>query len=72
MPEHVLRVIDLETSFTRDNKEIKILRGVNFSIRKGDSRLSGRIGQWKKLNIVIHHAIISRYYRQNRQWLYTF
>jgi len=36
MSEHVLRVTDLETSFTRDKKEIKILRGVNFAIRKGE------------------------------------
>lgn len=50
MPEHVLRVIDLETSFTRDNKEIKILRGVNFSIRKGEIvGLVGESGSGKSL-----------------------
>lgn len=50
MPEHVLRVSDLETSFTRDNKEIKILRGVNFSIRKGEIvGLVGESGSGKSL-----------------------
>jgi len=50
MPEHVLRVSDLETSFTRDNKEIKILRGVNFSIGKGEILgLVGESGSGKSL-----------------------
>lgn len=50
MPEHVLRVSDLETSFTRDKREIKILRGVNFSIRKGEILgLVGESGSGKSL-----------------------
>ncbi|MFJ5766112.1 ABC transporter ATP-binding protein [Lysinibacillus sp. NPDC093210] len=50
MSEHVLRVTDLETSFTRDKKEIKILRGVNFSIRKGEILgLVGESGSGKSL-----------------------
>jgi len=50
MSEHVLRVTDLETSFTRDKKEIKILRGVNFAIRKGEILgLVGESGSGKSL-----------------------
>jgi len=50
MTEHVLRVSDLETSFTRDKTEIKILRGVNFSIRKGEILgLVGESGSGKSL-----------------------
>ncbi|MEK5330110.1 MULTISPECIES: ABC transporter ATP-binding protein [unclassified Lysinibacillus] len=50
MSEHVLQVTDLETSFTRDKKEIKILRGVNFSIRKGEILgLVGESGSGKSL-----------------------
>lgn len=50
MTEHVLRVNDLETSFTRDKTEIKILRGVNFSIRKGEIvGLVGESGSGKSL-----------------------
>ncbi|HBT72319.1 MAG TPA: peptide ABC transporter ATP-binding protein [Lysinibacillus sp.] len=50
MTEHVLRVSDLETSFTRDKTEIKILRGVNFSIHKGEILgLVGESGSGKSL-----------------------
>ncbi|WKT77533.1 ABC transporter ATP-binding protein [Lysinibacillus fusiformis] len=50
MTEHVLRVTDLETSFMRDKTEIKILRGVNFSIRKGEILgLVGESGSGKSL-----------------------
>lgn len=50
MSEHVLRVTDLETCFTRDKKEIKILRGVNFAIRKGEILgLVGESGSGKSL-----------------------
>ncbi|ATP41110.1 peptide ABC transporter ATP-binding protein [Solibacillus sp. R5-41] len=43
MSDNVLEVTDLETIFKRDQQEIKILRGVNFSIQKGE--VLGLVGE---------------------------
>lgn len=43
MNENVLEVINLETIFKRDQQEIKILRGVNFSIQRGE--VLGLVGE---------------------------
>ncbi|HEY4622777.1 MAG TPA: ABC transporter ATP-binding protein, partial [Solibacillus sp.] len=43
MTQTLLEVHQLETSFQRDKEQIKILRGVNFSIRKGE--VLGLVGE---------------------------
>ncbi|MEK4426230.1 ABC transporter ATP-binding protein [Solibacillus sp. FSL K6-1523] len=43
MRENVLEVTNLETVFKRDQQEIKILRGVHFSIQKGE--VLGLVGE---------------------------
>ncbi|WP_274310099.1 ABC transporter ATP-binding protein [Solibacillus daqui] len=43
MAQSLLEVQQLETSFQRDKQQIKILRGVNFSIRKGE--VLGLVGE---------------------------
>ncbi|WP_042474485.1 ABC transporter ATP-binding protein [Bacillus ndiopicus] len=50
MSQTVLEINQLETSFTRDKQKIKILRGVNFSVNKGEVvGLVGESGSGKSL-----------------------
>lgn len=50
MTDYVLQLKDVETVFTRDKEEIKILHGVSFSIRKGEVLgLVGESGSGKSL-----------------------